>query len=510
MERMDVLFVVPRAMETYQSLAVQRVIEPPAMTRLMAAYLMSRNCGVAVFDANIHTLSSEMIVEDVVEHMRPHLVVVPVYGYNPSSSTQTMPAARAFAKTMKDFRSAIPILFTGTHPSALPERTLREEPIDFVCDGEGPITVYELLQVLKSGDSLGKVRDLWYWDNGAVAHNAAAPHLNLSDEPASPAWIHMDPRAYYAHDWHSFYADYEDRTPYANPFSTQGCPFDCDFCNIQSPFRSGESLTQIGEAPAPNSYRRLKPELFVEEVARLVEHYGVKHFKIPDEMFTLHSGHVLGIARGIRERFGDSLNFWCYARVDTCKPEFLEPMRAAGIKWICLGIEAANSKVRSGQDKGFSDESVYNVVNRLRDAGISGALNYIFGLPQETPESMQATYDLAVALDGPFVNLYSAMALPGSKLHRQATASGYPLPERAGGPGWAGYSQYGYESEPYYVGEALTPAQVLQFRDVAFKKYYSRPEYQAALRSDPNFGEVAVKNIKCILDRPPLRRKLLE
>jgi len=39
----------------------------------------------------------------------------------------------------------------GGHVAALPEHTLQEEAADFVCSGEGPYTVLELLETLKSG-----------------------------------------------------------------------------------------------------------------------------------------------------------------------------------------------------------------------------------------------------------------------------------------------------------------------------------------------------------------------
>lgn len=509
MSKLDVAFVIPSdSPQTYQ--ALEHAIEPPAKARFIAAYLMRRNCSVAVLDAAVLNYSAEKMAEEVLA-LRPHLVVMTIYGYNPSASTQTMVAARQYAQSIRD-HAAIPVLLTGTHPAALPERTLREEPIDYVCDGEGPITVHELLQAIKEGGSVKKVQSLWYWEDGVVAHNVAAPLIDLNAEPALPGWIHMDPRKYYAHDWHTGYADREDRAPYANPFSVEGCPFHCEFCNIQAPFRAGENLlVQTNGGTAPNSYRRLRPELFVAEVACLVEIYGVRHFKIPDEMFALHPGHVLAIAKGITERFGDSLNFWAYARIDTCKPQFLEPMRAAGIRWLAIGIEAANSGVRSGQDKDFTDERIYDVVKRVYAAGIGGALNYIFGLPGDTMESMRATYDLAASLNSVYANLYCTQALPGSILHKRATASEYPLPERPGGAGWIGYGQYSYKSEPYYEGEALTPAEILKFRDEAFMKYYSRPEYRAMLLRDPLCGgAVALRNVERMLARPPLRRKLLE
>ena len=517
MNRLNVLLIVPTNVSDLQGTkgSVADAIEPPAKARFIGAYLMRRNASVGLIDANVTNHTPDEVAREV-KAANPYLVVLPVYGYNPSASTQTMVSARKFADAIKNEAPEIPVMMTGTHPAAIPETTLRTEPsVDYVCGGEGPITVYELLQVLQSEFMIGisNVRSLWYREDGKIVHTEPAPLVNLNEEPALPGWSLMDPRKYQPHHWQQFYQN--ERTPYANPYSVEGCPFHCDFCNIQAPYREGEvQLVQLGKAkPGVNSYRFLAPELFVEEVTYLVENYGVQYFKIPDEMFMLHPAHVVKIAELINERFGDSLNFWCYARIDTCKPKFLDPCRAAGIRWIGLGIEAADSKVRSGQDKKFGKDTIYKVVEQVRAADIEGGLNYIFGLPDDTMASMEETYHLACELNGTYSNFYCTQALPGSELYRRAKANGYPLPERPGGPGWIGHAQYSYESEPFYEGAALTPAQILKFRDEAHVGYYRRPEYRAKLLADPKFGRTALNNIDAWISHltpDRFKRRLIE
>ncbi len=508
--RLDVLFVIPAALsQVYQSLAKDHAIEPPAKARFMASYLMHRGYGFDLIDAAITGHTPETMAKEV-GLRSPKLMVIPVFGYNPSSSTHTMPAARAFAQAVRDLCPEIPIMMTGTHPAALPERTLREEPVDFVCGGEGPITVHELLQAFDAGRSesdLDKVRSLWRLkSDGSVMCGFAAPLIDLNEEPVSKeAWRLMDPRLYRAHDWHSFYRPYAERGPYANPYSREGCPFSCGFCNIQAPFREGESLLPSRK----NSFRDLRPELFVEELEFLVHEFGVRYVKVPDEMFGA-GDHPLQIAKLVAERFGDSLNFWCYYRVDTCQPRHAELLRKAGFRWLGLGIEAANSTVRSGQEKGFKDERIHDVVERLHGAGIEVGANFIFGLPGETMQSMEETRRLAFELNTAFANFYCNQALPGSPQYVEAVKAGYPLPEREGGPGWIGHSQFSCESEPFFNGTALTPANILQFRDTTHLAYYQRPEYFARLRSDPKFGRIALLTIaRWMAEVASLERDLL-
>lgn len=507
--RLDVLFVIPGNLtQVYQALAKKHATEPPAKARFVAAYLLRRGCGVDLIDSNVEGFMPD-VMSDRVSEMNPHLIVLPVYGFNPSSSTHTMPAARTFAKAIKDRCPNIPIIMMGTHPAGVPQKTLEDEPIDYVCGGEGPITIYELLLAIKAGgkiEDIRKVKSLWYWDEGEIKRTEAAPLIDLNEEPALIGWKLMDPRRYYAHDWHTFWRDFDERTPYANPYSREGCPFSCGFCNIQTPYRDGETLQANSNL---NSFRTLRPELFLEEIEFLVENYGVKYFKIPDEMFGL-GDHPNKIFQLIKEKYGDSLNFWAYFRADTLKPKNCDLYRSAGLRWTPIGIEAANSSVRSGQDKKFTDTHIYKLVDQLYHADIGVALNYIFGLPGDTMKTMEETYKMAVELNGPFANFYCNQALPMSPQYAEAKSKGYPLPERSGGPGWIGHSQYAYETEPFYMGDKLTPAQILEFRDRAHVNYYTRDDYRKMVLLDPKLGDVAMRNIdEWITDVKTLKRKLL-
>jgi radical SAM superfamily enzyme YgiQ (UPF0313 family) len=127
--------------------------------------------------------------------------------------------------------------------------------------------------------------------------------------------------------------------------------------------------------------------------------------------------------------------------------------------------------------------------------------NYIVGLPGETFELMQKTLDLALELNTLAMNVYAAMALPGSQLYKTAIENGYQLPAE-----YTGYSFHSYDTLPMPT-EFLTPAQILKFRDDFFTKYHSDPKFQEKLLQ--KFGEVALNNITKSL-KIVLRRKIIE
>ena len=60
---------------------------------------------------------------------------------------------------------------------------------------------------------------------------------------------------------------------------------------------------------------------------------------------------------------------------------------------------------------------MHRVVKQIEDAGINVMANYIFGLPGDTEETINETFDLSVELNTLGWNTYAAMALPGSALY---------------------------------------------------------------------------------------------
>jgi radical SAM superfamily enzyme YgiQ (UPF0313 family) len=140
----------------------------------------------------------------------------------------------------------------------------------------------------------------------------------------------------------------------------------------------------------------------------------------------------------------------------------------------------------------FGERDIIATVDKIRSYGIHVAANYIFGLPDDTLESMSATLDLALALNTEWGNFYCAMAYPGSALYDLARQKHWALPDDQGGPGWIGYSQHAYESRPLPT-DRLAATQVLAFRDRAFLEYFSHPRYLSMLQQ--TFGPRAVAHV---------------
>lgn len=485
--KLDVVLINPGdRTQVFQGLGQDHAgIEPPYWVAALAAHLRQQGCGVAIVDANAENITPEETAARVAA-LSPLLAAVIVYGSQPSASTQNMTIAGRICRALS-LSSGAKVALGGLHPSALPQRTMSEEAVDFVIDGEGFRTLTGLVGALRAADTrYEKVPGLWWREAGAIRHSPRAPlAADLDALLPVAAWDLLPMSAYRAHNWHCF-DDIEHRSPYGAIYTSLGCPYSCAFCCINAPFGK----------PA---IRYRSPERVVEEIGVLATRYGLTNLKIADELFVLKESHYMGIVAGII-RNGYRLNIWAYARVDTVQPGNLARMKQGGINWLALGIESANAGVRDGAAKRMKARDIKDTVRRIQDAGIRVIGNYIFGLPGDTLETMRETLDLARELNCEFANFYSAMAYPGSKLYEIALAEHWPLPEV-----WHGYSQHSYDCLPLPTGQ-LSAAEVLRFRDDAFHAYFESPAYLDM--AERRFGKAVRTHLEqtCAVR---LKRKLL-
>lgn len=484
MEQLDLLVINPRSENIYGNLSNDLVAcEPPLWCRIIAAYIRDRGFSVQILDAEALNLAPGYVAQ-AVDNAHPRLVCIAAYGHQPSASTQQMVGAGAIAQAIKDIPLSVPIIMVGGHVSALPEKTLCEEAIDYACVGEGPITIEGLLTQSHHPDIPGLV---WRQrDRNIIYINNSAPLIDMKDLHGN-AWDLLPMQLYRAHNWQCL--DGSPRQPYASIHTTFGCPFRCHFCMINSIFES-------------NNYRMRDPTEVVAEMAMLYSRYGVRTFKIVDEMFVLNERHYTAIAKQlIALGIGKEINIWAYARVDTVKPATLDMLQQAGFRWLALGIESGSKHVRDGAQKALKNDDIRSVVRAIQQAGINVIGNYIFGLPDDDYTSMQATLNLALELNTEFANFYAAQAYPGSKLYTEAVEKGWELPKS-----WSGYSQHSEDCLPLRT-EKLTARQVLAFRDAAFQTYFTNPLYLSMIRH--RYGSTVEEHIKHMTTFK-LKRKLLE
>ncbi len=520
-KKLDLLLIHPGTnRRVYEGLADKYAAkEPPFMAAVVADAVRRNGYNVKIIDANVYDLSHEEVANRVID-INPRLIATLVHGHQPSASSQMMGAVGEMCQEIKG-RTDIPILLGGVHPSSIPERTLKEEACNFVARGEEHPAILGLLEGALESKEYSKVPGLYYLDNGNVLMNNAPPLADLNKGLPTAAWDLLPPlKNYRAHNWHAYFAEPEERSPYGSLYTSLGCPFNCDFCMIHGSFKLNlgdkkRPLTiasRVSESEIQNDINNVRPTIRywnTENVLKNLDYFaeqGVKHVKFIDEMFVLDNKYINELADKMIER-DYSFNIWAYARIDTVEDRpLLSKLKKAGINWLALGIESANKAVRYGADKKFCNEDIIKNVRKVEDAGIDVLGNYMLGLRTDTHESMRETVDMAKELNTLWFNIYATMAYPGARNYAWAKENKIQLPGDLGVPGgWTAYSHHSYYSLPLAT-ETLPASEVLRERDDAFHEYFSNPVYHDLIRK--RFGEKEVDHIKKMASKRIARRIL--
>jgi anaerobic magnesium-protoporphyrin IX monomethyl ester cyclase len=501
---LDVLFVnADSSAQAYQELSKDfSAIEPPTWALLLAQACRSNGFGAAILDCGAERLSEEQAVQRIGEY-KARLVCFAVYGQNPNSGTTNMAGAIDLAKKLRLVHPDAKTCFVGSHTSALPLEVLSRPEVDFVLLNEGVYAIQNLLRSdLQTG--LDRINGIGHKSSGVPVLNPperVVPTDRMDTDLPGYAWDLLPYKSkpldlYRAHFWHAEF-NHDLRTPFASIYTSLGCKFKCDFCMINIVNRVDNS-EGVASANSPNM-RFWSPQFMLKEFEKLAG-MGVKTIRVSDEMFFLNKNYFEPLVNGLAER-DLGLRMWTYSRVDTVRPQYLEKFRQAGINWLALGIEAGNQTVRREVSKGsFEDVNIRQVIKTVRDSGMYVISNYIFGFPEDTTETMQQTLDLALELNTEMANMYPCQALPGSPLYWTARTNGWKLPDSP-----IGYAFLSYQSQPLPT-KHLTAAQVLKFRDDAWRTYFTNSRYLESV--EKTFGPQQRKNVEAMAGIR-LKRKLL-
>lgn len=371
-----------------------------------------------------------------------------------NTSTPSIVNDTACADRLKAMYPDAFVMLVGTHPSALPDETLRNSKrTDAVARHEYDHIVRDVAKALRSGEDPYSVRGLTYRRNGAIASNPDMPYITELDEiPFLSEFVYR----------HLNYRDYffaAGRYPEIQMFTGRGCMARCNFCVYPQ--------TMHG-----HQYRMRSPENVVAELEYISRTFpDIKEIVFEDDTFTMKRERVLEICRliikkGLHKRF----RWLCNARVNL-DLETMKAMKKAGCHLIIPGIESGSQEILNNIRKGTTIDQVHRYVENAKKAGLQIHACYMVGNKGETRETMQETLRLALELDTDTAQFYPLLPFPGTEAYFWAKENGYIR---------GGYTDYIKEDGTINCLlelPGLTADELVRFCDEARKKYYMRPKY---------------------------------
>lgn len=364
--------------------------------------------------------------------------------------------AFALAAALKRALPRARLALGGVHPSWLPEVCLGREGVDFVVRGEGERTLPALASALERGEALDAVAGLAFRREGKTVNTPPRALVEDLDELAPPAYDLLDFRAYRLAPTRAVTAG-----PVSSVLTSRGCPYACSFCSHHYGYKS--------------RVRMRAPEKVVEEMARVVERYGVREFRIEDCSFTDDPSRVRRFCALLRARCPGVV--WnCDVRADTASEELFADMRAAGCLRVFLGVESGSQRVLDslGMNKDITLEQARRTVALARRHGMRINCSFVLGTPAETRETAEETYRFALELDPDYAMFSPLVPSVGSRLFEEAVAAGRIDPEAYQGANYLILRARG--GSPVALSK-LSGAELVELSDRFHRGFYGRPRY---------------------------------
>lgn len=320
--------------------------------------------------------------------------------------------AVVISKEIKRTYPDVPVVWGGYHASMLPQQTLAEDYVDIVIRGQGQVAAVELAQRLAAGEPLDDIPGLCFKRDGGLVIGDYPKLVDIDQFPPTPYDV-IDIEKYMVNDL---------GTRTMKFFSSQGCPFGCGFCAETSMYGRG----WVG----------FSAERVVDEIAALVEDYGVNALDFADTNFFVSKKRVRAICEGIIDR---GLDVKWAADVRTRQfidfPEdLLRLIHKAGCRRLLLGAESGSQQALQQIGKQTTVDDTLHVARLCNQLGIIARFTTMFGFPGEPEKDIELTLRMIEgikAVNEDFeVHGFFFAPYPGAPMYDEAVRLGFLPPER--------------------------------------------------------------------------------
>lgn len=214
-------------------------------------------------------------------------------------------------------------------------------------------------------------------ENGKVISDWTPDPLNYD----CPRHDLLDLSRYYLPYW---------RPPFASVYTQHGCTSSCSFCHVP----------RLG----PPRFRELEA---IQNELDFLNSMNVHKIFFRDCSFNQVPALMVPLCEMIVNRF-PKLNFTCWFRPSPLTEEMAKAMKAAGCRYVHLGVETGSVDFLRRLGKDFDLERVPEAIHLLQRNKIRVIGHFMAGVPNETEEDWEQTlvYLRKTKLDLVSVNIY--------------------------------------------------------------------------------------------------------
>ncbi len=352
-------------------------------------------------------------LEDFVRHVRPSFIGISLMAID-------LPYAIAVTRFLKQKFSNIPILWGGIHPTTSPEACL--EYADYVCIGEGELTLRDVAHTLSQGGSLKTVRNLAWLEEGSLCQNPLYPLIkDLDSLPPSRqiprnSFVQLKKEIVPVETKH-LKRHKRYRGGIYKILTSRGCPYHCTYC-VNSFLRRLYPQWRV---------RRRSIEHVIKELSYAIkEGPKVAYIDFTDDCFLSCSVEYL---EKFCKRYKEEIS--CPFIVKGTPKNITSPkvklLVDTGLAWLNMGLQSGSDRTCYGiYQRNISSAEFLAAANIINQYNIAVYYDVIVDNPFETQNDIFQTIKTLLSTPRPFAILvFSLNYYHGTELYKQVQRT-YP------------------------------------------------------------------------------------
>lgn len=327
-----------------------------------------------------------------------------------SCLTATYQWMLGIAKEAKEKLPGVKTIFGGVHISAVPDRVINNEQVDYVVVGEGDVAFPLILRAIQKNDLTTPIPNTRYKSvNGSIIRGSQQGFIQ--DLDSLPFYDKV------------IWEDHIRIKDLYLTMATRGCPYTCSFC-------FNNFFSKLPEEKRGKYVRQRSVDHVMAELNWAKKRYDIKYVDFQDDVFTVNKSWI----KEFTERYKKEINvpFQCLIHPQYFDDQIAKWMSQAGCDWIQMGIQTMDEKFKHENLRRYEDsDHIVRGLEAMHKYGLKPKVDHMLGLPGEPIGSQETALKLYAENTPKRISTFWTCFLPGTDLMKQGIEQGLVSEEQA-------------------------------------------------------------------------------
>ena len=270
------------------------------------------------------------------------------------------------AGVLKQMMPNVITVFGGVHPTAVPERVIRNPEVDCIAVGEAELSFSEFLKAGKSGGGFAlpsaPIKGIVYKKNGELVGGFEEGELADLDKLPFPYKTLL-------------FSTSKQLSHIYRIITSRGCPYNCSYC----------FNTYLHKVRERHVVRQRTVDNVIDELKWAKAEYPVRFVWFDDDAFTTNSKWIVEFCDRYKSEIG--LPFTCAANPHYMNSTTASTLSSAGCINVQIGVQSLSEELCAGVlQRRSSNARIAQAITDLKEAGIMVQVDHMLGIPGDTLE----------------------------------------------------------------------------------------------------------------------------